>query len=795
MSITYHLEIEERKGKHFLAVIGNGERRLVSGKEELKRICRTGRLYFRDQKVFFDPFATLSLSYVAEEKEGQVILRGRWKGAGQEGWLDEGECLCLLDPPCLYAGGMLSFFDDRCDRSWYAKVYPFPWKGSLASFKALPLEDEDAPTCDTRFSVVPLEPLPVLRLSDRHGAFAKLWMDYGDLGEIEFIAGKKEKWRNKETERGWEKDLLETGFVFKHGDYYCPLDRVAKSLTFLLEIGWKIFDAQDRRVFRQGDPSLSIADEGEVFVVKGSLRYAEHEVDLTRVVGAFNRQERFVSLDAHSVGLLDEQWKDVVVEPVKKVKSGVLGALWSMAALPPLADWRAMGEGGGALQVSPPTSAFKGRLFPYQQLGVDWLSWLNRLGLSGLLADEMGLGKTVQVLAFLSRLPQDRPVLIVAPTSLLFNWEQEIRQFLPDRSVHVYQGSKRTLESCSILLTSYAILRLDYLLLKENTYEVVILDEGQWIKNPESQISEASCYLNASMRIVLSGTPIENRADDLWALFRFLLPDLLGEASEFRAEVNLMAVDRRHAIRLKNKIRPFILRRKKMEVGIELPEKVIQTVWVEMTDAQREIYETWLKRGRSHDGKRSTILEAILRLRQICDHPQLVDGAVGDESGKMERLIADIEEVVAQGNKVLVYSQFTEMLQLIQQEIETRSLEYVYLDGATRDRAEVVRRFQEEAGVSVFLISLKAGGVGLNLTAADYVFLCDPWWNEAVENQAIDRAHRVGRSSRVIARRYITAMSIEEKLMRLKEHKSSLSEGLLEEGAGLSLDDLKELLN
>jgi SNF2 family DNA or RNA helicase len=358
-----------------------------------------------------------------------------------------------------------------------------------------------------------------------------------------------------------------------------------------------------------------------------------------------------------------------------------------------------------------------------------------------------------------------------------------------------------------IILTSYALLRQDAFLLQSLSYECVVLDEAQCIKNDKSQTAQSSFLLRSKLRLAITGTPIENKWEELWSLFYFLDPELLGKRKDFVAAQG----DERQWAEMKKCIRPFILRRRKDQIAHQLPPKYEQLIWVDMQQAQRTLYEEWRAKHRGdllkkieREGAathRVEILEAILRLRQICCHPHLVvptlEGDLLELSAKLERLITDLDSVVQEGHKVLVYSQFTQMLRLIEKQVQQRGWSYVYLDGSSQDRESLVQRFQEDPQTPLFLMSLKAGGVGLNLTAADYVFLFDPWWNEAVEAQAIDRAHRFGRKTEVIARRYITASSIEEKMMNLKQHKSSLSRQLFDfDSSGpLTLDDLYDLLS
>ncbi len=673
----------------------------------------------------------------------------------------------------------------------------------------------------------PLTVFPILVLRDLHGAFADLQMEYGS-DTVDFKEAKSFPGRNIEAEKGWEKDLLETDFIrkdFVDSRYYCPLDKVTKSLSFLLDIGWKILDKKGRVLLKVTHSELSLSSQEEGVLVKGTFQYKNHVANLGDVVGAFNRRERFLELSSHAVGWLDETeevfkgLKDL--GEVTKISDGCFFRKKEVGLLGPLSERSDLTSSSRSLIERVSTfslletvledTLFQGRLHPYQEEGRKWLSFLYQNGFSGLLADEMGLGKTVQTLSFLAGLTLDKPILLIVPTSLVFNWKREWEKFIPHKKLYVHEGPKRFLDRSELqgveaVITSYAYLRIDSFLLSQVEFSIAVLDEAQWIKNPESQVARAAFMIRAAMKLCLSGTPIENRADDLWSLFRFLEPELLGERKDFLASLSAAEMDGRYKQKIKKLVRPFILRRLKEVVAKDLPEKVEQEIYVEMGEFQRSFYESWLAKAKQGllqkirlDGvskHRMEVLEMILRLRQICTYPSLVEEGQ-HESAKIEKVLADLEEVLEQNHKVLIYSQFTQVLRLLEKETQKKGWKHVYLDGETKDREKVVSAFQEDPSISLFLISLKAGGVGLNLTAADYVFLLDPWWNEAVERQAIDRAHRFGRKNTVVARRYIMAMTIEEKMMKLKAHKTALARGLLdfeETGDPLALEDLIELI-
>jgi SNF2 family DNA or RNA helicase len=472
-------------------------------------------------------------------------------------------------------------------------------------------------------------------------------------------------------------------------------------------------------------------------------------------------------------------------------------------------EQRFRAEGGGtALELWHLETVLR----PYQREGVAWLGKLSELRMGGILADDMGLGKTVQTLAFLAA--REGTALVVCPSSLVHNWLAEAGKFVPDLKAVAIEGPKRkevlaAHPGADLLITSYALLRLDIDLYREREFEVVILDEAQHIKNPESQVSRAAFRLPGTHRFALTGTPIETSVKDLWSIMNFVMPGYLGERSQFvdRFEKPLARGDAPELQRrLARRLKPVVLRRLKEEVAEDLPEKIEQVRYCELSDSQRQVYNSILEesRGMIYDAeggrKRMLALTALLRLRQACCDLRLLNLPGVDEEGgsvKMEELKGLLEEAVGGGHRVLVFSQFVQMLQGVVPVLMEKGFEFCYLDGQTRKRGEVVRRFQESS-VPVFLISLKAGGVGLNLTGADTVIHLDPWWNPAVEAQATDRAHRIGQKRVVTSYRLITRNTVEEKILALQERKRKLIASTLDKdvsgpGAGLSENEIFEL--
>jgi superfamily II DNA or RNA helicase len=460
-------------------------------------------------------------------------------------------------------------------------------------------------------------------------------------------------------------------------------------------------------------------------------------------------------------------------------------------------------------------------LRPYQKEGLAWLQFLREQKLSGILADDMGLGKTAQTLAHLllekeaGRL--DRPSLIVLPTSLIFNWKNEAARFAPGLSVLSLHGPERKslfggIAEHDVVLTTYPLLWRDADELCKHSYHLLILDEAQTVKNARSQGAEVVRKIEAKHRLCLTGTPLENHLGELWSQFDFLLPGFLGDSNSFtkywRTPIEKLGDSRRRDL-LARRIRPFILRRKKEEVARELPPKTIIVRTVELEGSQRDLYEAVRAAmdekvreeiaSKGFNRSQIVILDALLKLRQVCCDPRLVKVASAQkvkERAKLDLLMTMLPEQVEEGRRILLFSQFTSMLALIEAELKAAKLNYVILTGDTVDRETPVRRFQD-CEVPIFLISLKAGGIGLNLTAADTVIHYDPWWNPAVENQATDRAHRLGQDKAVFVYKLIVAGSIEEKILALQERKAELAAGILSEDHGVDVkfgtDDIAAL--
>ncbi len=467
--------------------------------------------------------------------------------------------------------------------------------------------------------------------------------------------------------------------------------------------------------------------------------------------------------------------------------------------------------------------AFEGSLRPYQKAGYNWFQFLKKYGFGGCLADDMGLGKTVQTLALLQKEKEsfgDEPgsptSLIIMPTSLIYNWLSEAAKFAPGLRILNYTGTNRSRDASEfadydVVISTYGVARIDESVLSDFLFHYIILDESQNIKNVSSKSFQAINVLRASHRLILSGTPVENSVSDLWPQMAFVNPGLLGSFSFFTKEFVVpieKKKDEAAARRLQVLIKPFVLRRTKAQVASELPEKSEKVFYCDMTVEQAESYERVKAEYRNlmleqlEDGtfRRSGIqvLQGLSKLRQLANHPGMIDPDYEGSSGKFENVIRTLESVQLRGHKVLIFSQFVRQMRIYADYFREHGIQYAYLDGATQNRQEVVENFRTQEDVNVFLISIKAGGVGLNLTEADYVFILDPWWNPAVEQQAVDRAHRIGQTQHVFIYKFITKDSVEEKILALQKRKQMIAENLIriEESfvKSLSSEDIAELL-
>lgn len=462
---------------------------------------------------------------------------------------------------------------------------------------------------------------------------------------------------------------------------------------------------------------------------------------------------------------------------------------------------------------------FVGDLRPYQKAGFNWLNFLNLYKFGGCLADDMGLGKTVQTLTLLQHLKEkgeNTPSLLVMPTSLIYNWELEAKKFTPKLKVFNYTGTNRIkdvsrFDGYDLILTSYGITRLDIDILKEFYFNYVILDESQAIKNPNSNISKCVKNLASSNKLILTGTPLENSTLDLWSQMTFINPGLLGNQSFFKNEF-LTPIEKQNdqdkTKKLYSIIKPFILRRHKSQVAKELPEKVESVKYCNMTPAQEEQYEEVKSYFRNKileqienagmNKSHMILLQGLTKLRQIANHPKMVDLEYGGDSGKLDALTRMVMSAISENHKILIFSQFVKHLTIVGDFLKENKIDFAYLDGSTKDRRAQVERFQNDEHLKLFLISLKAGGLGLNLTKAEYVFILDPWWNPAVEQQAIDRAHRIGQENKVFTYKFITKNTVEEKILNLQRRKMKLATDLIttEESfvKDLSKEDIELLL-
>ncbi len=623
--------------------------------------------------------------------------------------------------------------------------------------------------------------------------------------------------------------------------------KLPKAVRALLSAGWHV-EAEGKVYRSPGAFSLSVTTGIDWFELHGEVRFDDRIAKLPELLSAIKRGEHLIPLDDGTFGMLPEEWlkKYGVLAGFgtnhdnhirfSRCQIGLLDAL--LASQPESTCdelfQRLRNElmSFNGIQPCDPPEGFMGELRGYQKDGLGWIHFLEKFGFGGCLADDMGLGKTVQVLAMLEERRQKRltalsetgedngssprngalgPSLVVAPRSLVFNWIKEAKRFAPKLRVLDHTGADRLkpgdhFENYDLILTTYGTLRNDAIEFKDVQFDYCILDEGQMIKNAHTQSAKAVRLIKARHRLVLSGTPIENHLGELWSLFEFLNPGMLGSASVFKLTGSRMRnpeVETRGL--LAKALRPFILRRTKGQVARELPEKLEQTLYCDLESKQRKLYNELRDHYRRAllpqveqfglNKSKIQILEALLRLRQAACHPGLIDPSKRSyPSAKLEMLIPQLEQIIEEEHKVLVFSQFTSFLAILREELNRQRVPYAYLDGQTRNRKEVVEQFQTDPECRLFLISLKAGGLGLNLTAAEYVYLLDPWWNPAVEAQAIDRTHRIGQSQRVFAYRIIAKDTVEEKVLELQQTKRDLADAIINADNSLIRNLAKEEL-
>jgi superfamily II DNA or RNA helicase len=630
--------------------------------------------------------------------------------------------------------------------------------------------------------------------------------------------------RDVAAEAAAQARLQSLGFRFNYDPYdraetlQVPQSRLPDVIRQLTREQWHV-EAEGKLYRQPGEFKIDVSSGIDWFDLTARVDFGGQSATLPALLAALRKGEHVVKLDDGTFGMLPEEWLKKygglaeigTVEDDGRVrfKRAQVGLLDALLASRPEATFdetfrRTRDELRAFDGVAPldPPATFTGELRPYQRDALGWFDFLRRFGFGGCLADDMGLGKTVQVLALLeSRRTEQpgahRPALVVVPRSLVFNWKQEAARFAPGLRVldHTQPGRPKSLENVGaydLILTTYGTLRRDVAHLSELAFDYAILDEAQAVKNPSSESAKAVRLLQGTHRLVLTGTPVQNHLGDHWSLFDFLNPGRLGAVSAFNGagSSSIRTPDEETRAALSRGLRPFILRRTKEQVARDLPAKLEQTLYCDLEPPQRKLYDELRDHYRqtllgkiAADGMAKSkiqILDALLRLRQAACHPGLIDKSrVKDCSAKLDVLMPRLAEANAEGHKVLVFSQFTSFLALLRTRLDAEKTVYQYLDGKTRDRQARVERFQSDPECKLFLISLKAGGVGLNLTAADYVFLLDPWWNPAIEAQAIDRTHRIGQTRQVFACRLIAKDTVEEKVLALQQSKKDLADAII----------------
>ena len=625
----------------------------------------------------------------------------------------------------------------------------------------------------------------------------------------------------------WEKEMIkllgDLGLELKHGK---AVHDKAKAFTWikqfknaLQEKGF-IFrqNNKDNRKYFVGESSINVEvkENHDWFDILAIVRFGEYEIPFLKLRSMILRKKKEFTLPNGEIAVIPEEWFSQYTELfafiedmdenstelklkkhhlalVQELQTGNLAKVTISKKLEKLKEFDEIEE-------YDLPKGFKGELRPYQKAGYNWMNFLNKFNFGGCLADDMGLGKTIQTLAMLQYQKEkgaSNASLLIMPTSLIYNWQVEAKRFTPSLKIFNYTGTHREknvaqFEGYDLVVTSYGTTRIDIDHLKNYYFNYIILDESQAIKNPDSNIARAVRDLKGKFRMLLTGTPIENSTMDLWSQMSFVNPGLLGTQSFFRNEF-LMPIEKKNdevkTKRLYSIIKPFILRRHKSQVATELPEKIENVQYCKMTASQESEYEKVKSNYRNmildsieEKGVSSSqllLLQGLTKLRQIANHPKMVMEDYEGDSGKLEDVTHMLQNALQNNHKILIFSQFVKHLSIFREYLDKEKLTYAYLDGTTKDRQAQVELFQNDESVKIFLISLKAGGLGLNLTAADYVFLLDPWWNPAIEAQAIDRAYRIGQKNKVFTYKFITTNTVEEKILNLQRNKQKLANDLI----------------
>ncbi|MCP2043031.1 DEAD/DEAH box helicase [Pontibacter sp. HSC-36F09] len=645
--------------------------------------------------------------------------------------------------------------------------------------------------------------------------------------------------RDAVYEKEYVKELAKRELEVKNGQ--AVLDKSAAfswlnhNLQALEQLGFTVEQSEkSTKHYFIGEISVNvgITENNDWFDIHGTVRFGEFEVPFIRLKNHILTRNNEYLLPNGQVAIIPEEWFTQYIELfafsegeqqltlrkhhmalVNDLQNGNLAQVTMTRKLEKLREF-------DAIEDKPMPAGFLGELRPYQKAGYNWLHFVKDFKFGGCLADDMGLGKTVQTLAMLQHRKEngaESATLLVMPTSLIYNWLNEAQKFTPELRILSYTGTYRDknveqFKDYDLVLTSYGIVRLDTELLKTYYFDYIILDESQAIKNPDSNTSKAVRSLKSRYRLILTGTPVENSTMDLWSQMSFINPGLLGNQHFFRKEF-LKPIekqkDEHKTRRLHALIKPFILRRHKSQVARELPPKIEHTTFCKMTEEQEQAYEETKSYYRNkiltsleEKGPGNTqfmLLQGLMKLRQIANHPYMSDPNYEGESGKLKEVMRMTRSIVAKGHKVLVFSQFVKHLEIVRQALDEKGITYAYLDGNTKNRQQQVELFQNNPSIQVFLISMKAGGVGLNLTAADYVFILDPWWNPAVEAQAVDRAHRIGQQNKVFTYKFITKDTVEEKILALQNRKIQLVTDLISTDENiiksLTKEDIDNLLS